>query len=57
MKLLLSLSLGACLGWWIWKRYSQSRELSPEWLVDHERRQWTEGIDAVCWSWPVVKEE
>ena len=31
-------------------------EVTPDWLVDQERREWGSGkVDQVCWKWPVQR--
>lgn len=42
--------------WWI-RRCRDRRHLSTAWLVDDDRRRWTQGIDSVNWTWPVKKDD
>lgn len=54
---LLLLGLGVS-GAWIWWRFrfaDHERPVSPRWLVTNDRREWTAGIDAPCWRFPINK--
>lgn len=51
LSLFLLFPLVCVLGYGLRRRWKQDR-VSPAWLVENSRRQWTEGIDDVCWTWP-----
>ena len=59
MKLALLLGAVAFLGGlpWVLKALPAEPEtVSPDWLVDAERRAWGEGMDGARWAqWPVRK--
>ena len=58
MKLALLLGAVAFLGglpWVLKALHAEPETVSPDWLVDAERRAWGEGIDGPNWKWPVNK--
>ena len=58
MKLALLLGAVAFLGglpWVLRALHAEPETVSPDWLVENERRAWGEGIDAPCISWPIDK--
>ena len=60
MKLALLLGAVAFLGglpWVLKALHAEPETVSPDWLVDAERRSWGDGVDGVSWSWPVRKIE
>lgn len=58
MRVLLLLGGLGILAGILYRRYAYADDtipVRPEWLVDHDRRSWTEGIDAPCWNFPIDK--
>jgi len=38
----------------LWRHVRRPRrDVSRDWLVDSDRRQWGSGVDLPCWKWPV----
>ena len=59
MKLALLLGAVAFLGglpWVLRALRAQEDPVSPYWLVENERRAWTDGVDGVAWKWPKAEE-
>ena len=60
MKLALLLGAVALLGglpWVLRALRAPDNTVTPDWLVDNDRRAWGDGIDGVSWRWPVRKIE
>ena len=60
MKLALLLGAVAFLGglpWVLNALHAEPESVTPDWLVENDRRAWGEGVDGVSWSWPVRKIE
>ena len=59
MKLALLLGAVAFLGglpWVLNALHAEPETVSPDWLVDAERRAWGEAMDGVAWQWPKAEE-
>jgi hypothetical protein len=52
--------LGVCVvgvvAWWLNRWDTRRHEVSPDWLIDNQRRVWGSGVDQVSWAWPVKKQ-
>ncbi len=47
---------GVGLSWWGIARWQFKRaQVSPDWLIDNERRCWGSGVDQPSMAWPINK--
>lgn len=53
----ISVALGAVWAWWGWRSQDELDALDAEWLAEQVRQERTQGIEGVCWRWPVRKIE
>lgn len=49
--------LGALAGWWIYRRWTARRTVTPLWLITNHRREWSAGIDQSVITWPIRRDD
>lgn len=40
-----------------WLHKQPVRDVSAAWVIEQERKEWTQGIDGPCWQWDRLRKK